>query len=101
MDWKRMANRAKQVIDKRGGPQSVKEDAEELLDIAKNRDSTSDKFKEAAEAIKEPGAGRHESGGGSPKPGAEPRETPSPPQNTPDNPPQKPPTYPPQTGSSG
>jgi hypothetical protein len=60
MDWKRLADRAKQVVDKRGGPQSVKEDAEELLDIAKNRDSTSDKFKEAVEAIREPGAAPHE-----------------------------------------
>jgi hypothetical protein len=73
MDWKRLADRAKQVVDKRGGPESVKEDAEELLDIAKNRDSTSDKFKEAVEAIKEPGAARHE-------------PAPNPPQNTPENP---------------
>jgi hypothetical protein len=83
MDWKRLADRAKQVVDKRGGPQSVKEDAEELLDIAKNRDSTSDKFKEAVEAIKEPGAEPHEAG----------NNPPPPPQNTPQNPP--------ETGSSG
>ena len=94
MDWKRMADRAKQVIDKRGGSQSVKEDAEELLDIAKNRDSTSDKFKEAVEAIREPGAGPHETG-------REPRQTANDPsQNTPENPPENPPQNTPQTGSS-
>jgi hypothetical protein len=83
MDWRRLADRAKQVVDKRGGPQSVKEDAEELLDIAKNRDSTSDKFKEAAEAIREPGAGRQE------------------PANNPPHPPHETPENPPGVGGSG
>ncbi len=56
MDWKKLANEAKVVIDKRGGTESVKEDAEELKDIAEGGGSMSEKLKKAAEAIKQPGA---------------------------------------------
>ena len=56
MDLKRLTNRAKDLVEKRGGPQSVKEDAGELRDIAKGQDSLKDKAKAAAEAIKQPGA---------------------------------------------
>ena len=56
MDLKRLTNRAKDLVEKRGGPESVKEDAGELRDIAKGQDSLKDKAKAAAEAIKEPGA---------------------------------------------
>jgi hypothetical protein len=48
--------KAKQVVDQRGGTDSVKEDGRELQDIAKGRGSASDKAKQAAAAIKEPGA---------------------------------------------
>ncbi len=56
MDWKKLAAQAKAIVDQRGGPESVKEDAEELMDIAKGQGSMSDKLKSAAEAVKEPGA---------------------------------------------
>src|SRR6478736_1198661 len=56
MDLKRLTNRAKDLVEKRGGPESVKEDAGELRDIAKGQDSLKDKAKAAAEAIKQPGA---------------------------------------------
>jgi hypothetical protein len=56
MDLKRLTNRAKDLVEKRGGPESVKEDAGELRDIAKGEGSLKDKAKAAAEAIKEPGA---------------------------------------------
>jgi hypothetical protein len=56
MDLKRIANRAKQLVDKRGGTESLKEDAAELKDIARGEGSASDKAKEAFEAIKDPGA---------------------------------------------
>jgi hypothetical protein len=56
MDLKRLADRAKQLVDKRGGTESLKQDAEELKDIAAGRGSVSDKAKAAASAIKEPGA---------------------------------------------
>jgi hypothetical protein len=64
MDWKKLADQAKAVVDKRGGSQSVKEDAEELKDIAQGQGSMSDKLKSAAEAIKEPGA--HQGPGANP-----------------------------------
>ena len=60
MDWKRLAGQAKQVIDKRGGTQALKEDAEELKDIAQEESSSSEKLSEAARAIKEPGAHHQE-----------------------------------------
>jgi hypothetical protein len=51
-----LASRAKELIDKRGGTESLKQDAEELRDIARSRGSFSDKAKRAAEAVKDPGA---------------------------------------------
>jgi hypothetical protein len=56
MDLKRLGARARALIDKRGGTDSVKEDAQELKDIAKGPGSLSDKAKAAADAIKDPGA---------------------------------------------
>lgn len=56
MDFKAMADKAKQVFQKRGGAPAAKQDAEELRDIAQGPGSTSDKAKAAAEAIREPGA---------------------------------------------
>ncbi len=58
MDWKQIAGRAKQVVDKRGGSDSVKQDAAELRDIAKGEGTLSEKLGRAAQAIKEPGASR-------------------------------------------
>ena len=55
MDWKAMADKAKQVFQQRGGAEAAKGDAEELLDIAKGQGSLTDKAKEAAAAIREPG----------------------------------------------
>ena len=52
----RITDRAKKIIEKRGGTDSVKEDAEELRDIAKGEGSLKDKAKRAGEAIKDPGA---------------------------------------------
>lgn len=62
MDWKKLADQAKSIIDKRGGTKSVQEDAEELKDIAQQQGSSSDKLKAAAQAIKEPGAHHDEPG---------------------------------------
>jgi general stress protein YciG len=57
MDFKRLQRKARQLIDRRGGTTSLKEDAEELRDIAKRPGSASEKVKRAADALKEPGAG--------------------------------------------
>jgi hypothetical protein len=56
MDFKRLTNRAKDLVDKRGGSDSLKEDAGELKDIAKGKGSIGDKAKAAKEAIRKPGA---------------------------------------------
>jgi hypothetical protein len=51
-----LVNRAKKVVDQRGGTDALKKDAEELRDIARSKGSTQDKAKRAAEALKDPGA---------------------------------------------
>jgi hypothetical protein len=52
----------KGAVQKRGGTDSLKEDAGELKDIASGEGSLSDKAKQGADAIKEPGAPRKEPG---------------------------------------
>jgi hypothetical protein len=47
---------AKQTFQQRGGSEAAKEDAEELRNIAQGQGSISDKAKQAAAAIREPGA---------------------------------------------
>ena len=56
VDWKKLADKASDVVQKRGGTKSLEEDAGELADIAKGGGTLSDKAKEAAKAQKEPGA---------------------------------------------
>ena len=56
MDLKNLTDKAKELIDKRGGSDSLKEDAGELKDIASSEGSLADKAKDAVEAIKDPGA---------------------------------------------
>ncbi len=57
MNWKqRLAVQAKKTIDARGGPESLKEDAQELRNIARGQGSAKDKLRAAAQAIKAPGA---------------------------------------------
>jgi hypothetical protein len=62
MDFKKLFNRAKDtaedVVEKRGGTESLKEDAAELKDIATEKGSLSDKAKDAVEALKTPGDGQ-------------------------------------------
>lgn len=77
VNFKRLADRAKGVVDKRGGTDALKKDAQELREIAKGKGSLKDKAQAAADAIKDPGAeGAERAGerGGAPKPGpSEPR----------------------------
>ena len=56
MNLKNLTDQAKALINKRGGTESVKEDAMELKDIAGKDESLADKAKDAVEAIKDPGA---------------------------------------------
>lgn len=62
MDFKKLAAKAKDTIDKRGGMDSLKADAEELKKVANGNGSLTDKAKAAANAIKEPGARREGDG---------------------------------------
>jgi hypothetical protein len=83
MDLKGLQRKAKQLIDRRGGTDSLKADAEELRDIAKGPGSATDKAKRAAEALKDPGAkgtdatpAPHPSATASPAPPAETADVP-------------------------
>ena len=58
VDFKKLAQSATDLFNKRGGMKSAQEDASELADIAKGEGSLSDKAKRGAEALKEPGAHR-------------------------------------------
>ena len=62
MDLKNLFNKGKKMVDDRGGVDSLKEDAQELAGIAKGTGSLTDKAKEAAEAVKEPGTNEPEAG---------------------------------------
>ena len=55
MNLKRLADRAKNIVNKRGGTDALKEDAGELKDIAGGKGSLKDKAKAAGEAVKDPG----------------------------------------------
>jgi hypothetical protein len=67
-----MINRAKDIVQKRGGTDALKEDAQELKDVARSDAKMSDKVKEGVEAIKEPGAKRPGQEPGAESPGQEP-----------------------------
>ena len=56
MDISKLTDQAKKLIDDRGGADALKEDAEELKDIATGDGSLTDKGKAAVDAIKDPGA---------------------------------------------
>jgi hypothetical protein len=56
MNLKGLINKGKKIVDERGGVESLKADAQEVAKIAKGKGSLSDKAKEAAAAIKDPGA---------------------------------------------
>lgn len=55
MDLSKLTDQAKKLIQDRGGMDSLKEDAQELKDIATGEGSITDKAKAAVEAVKDPG----------------------------------------------
>ena len=55
MDLKRLSNKAKDLVEKRGGTESLKQDADELRKIAGSKGSLGDKAKAAKEALRRPG----------------------------------------------
>ena len=60
VNLKRLTDQAKKMVEKRGGTDALKEDADELKGIAGGKGTLKDKAKAAGEAIKEPGAPREE-----------------------------------------
>lgn len=56
MNFRGLAQRAKQIVDRRGGPEALKEDAQELREVVRRPGSGRDKAKAAAEVLREPGA---------------------------------------------
>ena len=50
-----LANKAREMFNKRGGTEAAKEDLQELKDIQARGGSMSDKAKAAVDALKEPG----------------------------------------------
>jgi hypothetical protein len=57
VNLRRLTDQAKKLVSKRGGTEALKEDAEELKDIATGKGGLKDKAKAAGEAVKEPGRG--------------------------------------------
>jgi hypothetical protein len=55
MNLSSLTDKAKGLIKQRGGTESLKQDAEELKDIASSKGSSSEKAKAAFEAVKDPG----------------------------------------------
>jgi hypothetical protein len=53
---KRIADKAKDQVEKRGGSDALKGDAAELKGIAKGKGSLKDKAKAAGKALKDPGS---------------------------------------------
>ena len=62
VNFRRLTDQAKKLVDKRGGTDALKEDTDELKDIAKGEGSLKDKAKAAGEAIKDPGKAGEEPG---------------------------------------
>ena len=56
VNLRRLTDQAKKIVNQRGGTGALKEDADELKDIAKGQGSLKAKAKAAGEAIKDPGA---------------------------------------------
>lgn len=86
MDFASLQRRAKQLIDRRGGSESVKADAAELKDIAKGPGSIADKAKRAGEALKDPGAKGPDTPASPHPPAADSPVPPAPPADVPDTP---------------
>lgn len=55
MKFNRIADKAKQAIDRRGGMDALKEDLQEVKEAATGRGSFKEKAKAAADAVKTPG----------------------------------------------
>jgi len=55
VNFKKLADRAKDVVEKRGGPEALKADAKELGDIAKGKGTLKEKAARAKDAVADQG----------------------------------------------
>lgn len=55
MKFNRIADKARQMLERRGGMDALKEDLQEVKEAATGRGSLSDKARAAADAVKTPG----------------------------------------------
>ena len=69
VNFRNLTDKAKELVEKRGGTDALKQDAQEVKDIAKGRGSLTDKAKAAADALKDPGASGAEEAARKPKGG--------------------------------
>ena len=56
VNFKKLTDKAKDLVEKRGGTDALKKDANELKDIATGKGSLKEKAKAAGAAVKDPGA---------------------------------------------
>ena len=56
VNFAKLGQQAKKMVDKRGGTEALKGDLNELKDVAKGKGSLKDKAKAAGDALKDPGA---------------------------------------------
>jgi hypothetical protein len=78
MDFKKLSAQARRLVDRRGGSDALKQDFNELKDIAKSEGSVADKAKQAAAALKDPGAKHADPATGAPAAAADPAVHPAP-----------------------
>lgn len=76
VDFRKLSDKAKDLVEKRGGSESLKQDAGELKSIATGKGSLSEKAKAAAAALKDPG-GKAGAPSAAQKPPARPASKPS------------------------
>lgn len=81
MKFNKLADKAKQAIERRGGMDALKEDLQEVKEAATGRGSLKDKARAAADALKTPG--RNPSAGEPAAPAGEAATPPTPPPTTP------------------
>ncbi len=93
MKFNKLAEKAKQAIERRGGMDSLKEDLQEVKEAATGRGTLKDKARAAADALKTPG---RNPGGDAPEQTAPAQPAPAQPAGeAPATPPTPPPTTPP------
>jgi hypothetical protein len=86
VNLRRLTDRAKDVVEKRGGKDSLKEDMNELRNIARGEGTLKEKAAAAKDALKDPGQkGREQPAAGATAPQPA-KPAPSAPADTPESP---------------